>query len=97
MELLQGFNVFALRAFFLLRVCLVRIYKCDCVQAQATHFANSLSTLVTWNHGRHEGNEEGYEEGGSSCSTKEGDEGHEEVRSCLSMAGRPIDQRPAVM
>ena len=73
----------ALRAFFLLRVCLVRIYKCDCVQAQATHFANSLSTLVTWNHGRHEGNEEGYEEGRSS-STKEG---HEEVRKELSQHG----------
>ncbi len=28
--------MFALRAFFLLlRVCLARIYKCDCVQAQA--------------------------------------------------------------
>ena len=79
--------MFALRAFFLLRVCLVRIYKCDCVQAQATHFANSLSTLVTWNHGRHEGNEEGYEEsheeGRSTSSTK----GHEEVRKELSQHG----------
>ena len=58
----------------------------------ATRFQHSR-----WNHGRHEGNEEGYEEGGSSRSTKEGDEGHEEVRSCLSIAGRPNDQRPAVM
>ena len=32
--------------------------------------------------------EEGREE--------EGNESHEEVRSCLSIAGRPIDQRPAV-
>ena len=33
-------------------------------------------------------NEEGYEEGSSTCSTsheEEGDEGHEEVRSCLSI------------
>ncbi len=27
--------------------------------------------------------------GGSSCCTKEGEEGHEEVRSCLNIAGRP--------
>ena len=33
---------------------------------------------------RHEGNEEGHEEGNSICST------NEEVRSCLSIAGRPI-------
>ena len=73
------------------------MFACFCFFATHFAFCNSLSTLVTWNHGRHEGNEEGYEEGGSSCSTKEGDEGHEEVRSCLSIAGRPIDQRPAVM
>ncbi len=42
---------------------------------------------------------EGYEEGSSTCSTsheEESDEGHEEVRSCLSIVGRPVDQRPAV-
>ena len=66
---------------------------------QLTLHSATRFQLVTWNHGRHEGNEEGYEEGSSTCSTsheEKGDEGHEEVRSCLSIAGRPIEQRPAL-
>ena len=54
--------------------------------------------IVTWNHGRHEGNEKGHEEGSSTCSTsheEDGNEGREEVRSCLGIVGRPIDQRLA--
>ena len=66
-------------------------------QVWTLQLAIVFSSSSDHNHNAcHEGNEEGYGEGGSSCSTKEGDEGHEEVRSCLGIAGRPIDERPAV-